>query len=980
MNVTRRIMYVFLLFLAASGAALAQTPPVEAWGVNSAGQIWQSSGGQWASIDGALTHVSVASDGSVWGVNSAGKVYRRAASQWQQVSDAPPLTQISVGKANDVWGLDSEDKIFRWDGAAWTTVGGLLASISVAADGSVWGVNRQGVIFRRSGQDWQAVEGRLVQISAARANDIWGVNASNDVWRWNGSGWALVGGRKLTQVAAGADGSVWGLDVDGSIVRREGDQWQVVPGGLVQVAVANPGNMVISLNQNLNIQAPPVVVAQPNIYIAPPTQQILIQGTTSIDVTPASSPTSPPPATGSKLVISGGPVVAPTLGFNIGPVGNSVATCGTSSSGRLCRPGPATFAQNASIVCPSGTFPDVGKWSCWSCPANFQRWLAGVDTDKACQQSDPGQRGDYLAATFRGRICPSGSFFDPIRGGECYQCPEGYKRSAAHIDAPNACYVPAGESLKAATKSKSTIWPHECGSGTFWDGKNGGGCWSCPGGYNRTAYAVDASNACSAVVAEKQAKSTMFVKAACGPGEFYDFKISGNQDISAGGGCWTCPTATDRTVLAVDSNQACQRAPGLRFARATQAKALTCEASEIFDPINSNNSNMSAALRERNAQPGSTPVMAATSGGTCWTCPPGSKRTVDTVYGGAACQPSGIEWKPTAYNQPGLFGLKGAEAVALKLVKERTTINSVIAGMKEGPEGNNLAPDFARVTWDLIASSPQDSAVLQAAVFSRIVAAANDRAGASPEELALLDDVITQIKKFRIFMAQDALDAYRAWLDGTTFRQGQYARSQLQTLTDTGEVPPDFEDITLETILGSLAASHGANAAVVATLTSDKVFRQLFPFAQRVAFKATPRAGQIAGRIAAKTVQQTVKVVAEGAKAAGQAAGGMTATIASIGPQIIITIGIEILAVAIEQQIDIANAEPKLKMGVANANNAVIDFKRLMATSEGNSQAQGYWANLMAGPAKTSNTTPAAPKPLNLAAFATEAQAAKAAL
>lgn len=982
MKVAHRMMAVLFLLLVASGAALAQPSAMQAWGVNADGQIWQSSGADWTNIAGAATQVSVASDGSVWVVNAGGQVYRRAGNQWQELAGSPSLVQVSLRNASEAWGLGSEGEIFRWDGD-WKQVEGRLTSISAAKDGSVWGVNSDGMIFRRSGDTWQSVEGQLVQISASRDNDVWGVNANGEVWRWNGSAWSPVPGR-LRQVSASAGGTVVGIAADGSVVVRVADRWQTVPGGLVQIAVADPSSTVLVGNlPSNNIQAPQIVVGNlPSNNIqapAPPAQQIVIEGAPIVLVTPP-VPTPAEPAPAPLQVRGTVDTSASPLPFDIGPIGASKASCGTSDAGKLCTAVPATFVHNASAVCPSGSFVDVGKWSCWSCPEGYSRSLSAVDSDKACQQKDSTQKGGYLAATFQGRLCEAGTFFDPIRGGECYSCPADYKRSAAHVDAPNACYIAAGESLKPATRGKRTVWPHECSAPSFWDGLDGGSCWSCPSNYRRTAYAVNASNACSASVAEKQALATKKGKAACEPGEIFDLRIKGEQDISAGGGCWTCPIATDRTALPVDGTQACNRPPGLRFATATQSKALNCEANEIFDPISSSNPNMASALKARNLLDG--PKQTANAiGGTCWTCPAGSKRNVNAVYSGSACQPTGITWKSANYNQPGLFGLKGAEAVALKLVDERTTINLVIAGMKDGPEGSKLPADFARITWDLIGKRPQDSAVLQAAVFSRVVAAANDRAKASPEEIILLDDVIAQVRKFRVFIAQDALDAYRAWRDNTTFRQNQYARSQLQTMVDIGEVPPDFEEITIETILGSLATSYGANSAVVATMTSESVFKRLFPYARRVRFVAKPTADAVStvGKVAPRIVKDVVKGVAEGVKTGTQAAGGMTATVASIGPQIIITIGIEILAVAIEQQIDIANAEPKLLVGVASAENLKVDFSRMMATTAGNSEAQGYWATLMAGPAKRDGVQPAAPLPRNLAAFALGAQAAKAA-
>jgi hypothetical protein len=257
------------------------------------------------------------------------------------------------------------------------------------------------------------------------------------------------------------------------------------------------------------------------------------------------------------------------------------------------------------------------------------------------------------------------------------------------------------------------------------------------------------------------------------------------------------------------------------------------------------------------------------------------------------------------------------------------------------------------------------------AVFSRVVAASNNPAGATPAELQLRDAAIDHIRKFRVFMAQDALNAYIAWKQNQDWRKSQYLRSQLQNAFDVGEVPPDFEDITAESIVGSLAAAGAMDTATYLAFTQTKLFTRLFPYAQRAVFKpAEEAAKQIGTKIGTKVM----------AKVGTQTASGLSATVASIGPQIIITIGAEILAVAIEQQIDIHNAEPKLNTSLANARNASLDFARLMATPEGSSQAQGYWSQLMAGPAEVNGARGAAMPPRNLAAFTQSAQAAMAAL
>jgi hypothetical protein len=308
-----------------------------------------------------------------------------------------------------------------------------------------------------------------------------------------------------------------------------------------------------------------------------------------------------------------------------------------------------------------------------------------------------------------------------------------------------------------------------------------------------------------------------------------------------------------------------------------------------------------------------------------------------------------------------LFGLNGAEAVALKLVNERTTINTVIRDLEVA---GNVPANFRQTAWDQIATRPQDSAVLALAVFSRVVAASTTPASATPDELALLEDVKKRIREHRVYMAQNALDAYRAWNAGKTYRTQNYAQSQLMVMTHTEPVPPDFELITAESIMGGLGAAVAANTAIYMTMSSAAVYKALFPFAVR----------ELTKQMALAATQAGLHVTKAATTAAMSAAGAAL----SAGPQIIVTIGLIVLQVAIEQQIAIAEAEPKLLTGVTTAQAFDADFKRLMATAEGSSQAQGYWSMLMSGPApRADGSRPAAVGPRNLQPFAQAAAVAK---
>jgi hypothetical protein len=121
--------------------------------------------------------------------------------------------------------------------------------------------------------------------------------------------------------------------------------------------------------------------------------------------------------------------------------GPSRAICGGANQPR-CGGKGATFQSYGLTECPAGTFFDLLRWSCWTCPAGMNRSADAVDTAFACEVKDAGVRGEFQPARRGGGQCPPGSFFDSIRGGECWACPGGYQRTAAHVEWPDACIAP----------------------------------------------------------------------------------------------------------------------------------------------------------------------------------------------------------------------------------------------------------------------------------------------------------------------------------------------------------------------------------------------------------------------------------------------------------------------------------------------------------------------------------------------------------
>ena len=174
-------------------------------------------------------------------------------------------------------------------------------------------------------------------------------------------------------------------------------------------------------------------------------------------------------------------------------------------------------------------------------------------------------KADYVGAYKLNLSCSSG-FYDPIYGGTCWKCPDdtdqkgGWIRSATAVTGDDACWRIPKESTAAATKVKKTAWAWESPGGSFWDGYDWGGYWTCPSEHpRRTAHPVYSSSACASPVNQtKQAvfltfngcpkpnAETMKLKGKRLPGKpFLDIAGGWNQGV-ASGGCYACPVTDDQ--------------------------------------------------------------------------------------------------------------------------------------------------------------------------------------------------------------------------------------------------------------------------------------------------------------------------------------------------------------------------------------------------------------------------------------------------
>ncbi|MBM3847530.1 MAG: hypothetical protein FJ405_14760, partial [Verrucomicrobia bacterium] len=171
---------------------------------------------------------------------------------------------------------------------------------------------------------------------------------------------------------------------------------------------------------------------------------------------------------------------------------------------------------------------------------NYNRTVFAVTAGNACERVIPAA---FSSANRFNGLCPSGQFWDLGTGG-CWTCPSGYSRTVFPVTTASAC-----EQFIPAVFSSATRFDGLCPAGQFWDILTGF-CWSCPGGYARTVFAVTGGAACEKVNPAVFSAATRFGKYACqdrGVGWFLD--IGRNE-------CWSCE-GWIRNLNPVDSEAAC---------------------------------------------------------------------------------------------------------------------------------------------------------------------------------------------------------------------------------------------------------------------------------------------------------------------------------------------------------------------------------------------------------------------------------------
>ncbi|MFK8010615.1 MAG: hypothetical protein AB8B80_01150 [Marinicellaceae bacterium] len=497
----------------------------------------------------------------------------------------------------------------------------------------------------------------------------------------------------------------------------------------------------------------------------------------------------------------------------------ATTTCGGEGQ-EDCLGTAATFTRSANPDCPAGTRFNLFTWACYSCPEDYKLSFEGgfdPESERACSKriNRPSSTGTPIEqlindivnlteqntspATLHGTACPAGSFFDPIRGGECWSCPSSHpKRSWDHIDTATAC-----------------------------------------------VSSTDMFDTHSATLVKENAD--------CDDGQEVDFL----QDVESGGRCFSCPETYVRTWEPVTSDKACGTPKNVEFAYSILEEELTCPSGENFDLINWQHDRVISKALNAQKLTGIELDSNNKDGGSCWTCPDMSAgRSGSAVYEPDACVAPDIRWTLPKWTSPGVYGrYPNHEAVSVvsELLTERNFINSIIDEVWNEDQkkygSNKHFSDFTQeglksALWEEIYSRPQTSGILRLALKSVLLRQASGQGTGylPPSSSAYLRAFESAITNYRVFLVQQSKNAFELWnaraLERDVHKSNQTVGETLKKIGfSLAMLPwppqsvPDFRSEAEDLTVDFQTSETAVKMAVINEIGLSETFRnRLIPF------------------------------------------------------------------------------------------------------------------------------------------------------
>jgi hypothetical protein len=512
-------------------------------------------------------------------------------------------------------------------------------------------------------------------------------------------------------------------------------------------------------------------------------------------------------------------------------------------------------------------------------------------------------KADKLGSYSLNMKCDEG-FYDPIWGGTCWKCPDddgsgAFIRSANHIQNSDACWRVPKEKTGSAIRVKNTAWAWECDSGTFWDGYDWGACWKCPAELpRRTGYPVYSGNACATPVNETK------------PAIFLKFN-----------GCPDPQQALASGAVTPDG----KRLPGRPFL------------------------DVGAGWAQGQAS------------GLCYACPVVDRdgyflitdRSTSAVTAGDACAIR-MKYGPAPFPEPGMAGLGTVALIQEKQVLDPAGFTRELY-RQAAANGIEQPTAFVGEQWADVAARPSTNTYLRVAVFNRLLEAAQTPAASrSPAQQAAVAAMEKYIHDKRVYVAQVALDMYKAWKAKSDEWNATHAQSPIAQLFDYGTVPLDF----LGMATAVLAPASATSAMLVAGAMSAQWTAGALAGAKDIADTAYTAAplSQVASPLQmaseGKAVTPLMIKVANEVKAASTAKATTDALRAALSARIVATLAVGaieiattiIAAVAMDQFMSIVTAQSKLEGALSTAKAQRINLSTLISTTGGIDELRWHFA------------------------------------
>lgn len=635
----------------------------------------------------------------------------------------------------------------------------------------------------------------------------------------------------------------------------------------------------------------------------------IVEGPTTVIAgapTPAQGYSNLPAPTAAPIQVAPAPVAQPTpqpVQLNIGtaplapptPTPQTVQMIEGPTTVISGAPAPATSYSNLQTTPRPAAVPILLQ------SGNPPAVIPGVKCiDFSLTGSCGSDKADKLGSYSLNLKCDEG-FYDPIWGGTCWKCPDddgsgAFIRSANKIQDSDACWRVPKEKTSSATRVKNTAWAWECGSGTFWDGYDWGACWKCPDAFpRRTANPVYSGNACATPVNETK------------PAIFLKFN-----------GCPDPQQALASGTVTADG----RRMPGRPFL------------------------DVGAGWAQGQAS------------GLCYACPVVDRdgyflitdRSASAVTAGDACAIR-MKYGPAPFPEPGMAGL-----ATVGLIQEKQLLNpaAFTVELYRQAAANGIEQPTAWVgeQWADVAARPSTNTYLRVAVFNRLLEAAQTPAASrSPGQQAAVAAMEKYVHDKRVYVAQVALDMYKAWKAKSDEWNATHAQSPIAQLFDYGTVPLDF----LGMAAAVLAPASATSAMLVAGAMSAHWSAQAAAGAKEV-IETAAELSQVASPLQvysdAKAATPLMIEVANEAKKASTAKATADAIRAAFTARIAATLAVGaieiattiIATVAMDQFISIITAQSKLEGALATAKSQQVSLAKLVSTAGGIDELRWHFA------------------------------------